>query len=143
MPLFKRSHALFRNAALLLTLTYLYGCASRASADSAQASYPLHDPAEQVNRGNFAFNQVIDEDAIEPVARGYGYTPEFFQLGQHNFTTHFNQPTVFLDSLPHVNGKPSFERSDTPGIALRRSAFGQTFGIWGVISGPLVATDAT
>ena len=37
MPLFKRSHALFRNAALLLTLTYLYGCASRTSADSVQA----------------------------------------------------------------------------------------------------------
>ena len=72
---------------------------------------------------------LIDEDAIEPVARGYGYTPEFFQLGQHNFTTHFNQPTVFLDSLPHVNGEPSFEGSDAPGIALRRSAFGQTFGI--------------
>lgn len=147
MPLFKRSHALFRNAALLLTLTYLYGCASRTSADTpttcAQAGYPLQDPAEQVNRGNFAFNQVIDEDAIEPVARGYGYTPDFYQLGLDNFTTHFNQPTVFLDSLPHVNGKPSFEGIDAPGIALRRSAFGQTFGIWGVISGPLVATDAT
>lgn len=143
MPLFKRSHALFRNAALLLTLTYLYGCASRTSADSAQAGYPLQDPAEQVNRGNFAFNQVIDEDAIEPVARGYGYTPEFFQLGLDNFTTHFNQPTVFLNDLPPVNGKQAFDVYQPPGIALKRSAFGQTFGIWGVTSGPLVATDAT
>ena len=143
MPLFKRSHALFRNAALLLTLTYLYGCASRASADSAQAGYPLHDPAEQVNRGNFAFNQVIDEDAIEPVARGYGYTPEFFQLGLDDFTTHFNQPTVFLNDPPPVNGKPSIEGFVSPGISGHRSAFGQIFGAWGVTSGPLVASDAT
>lgn len=64
MPLFKRSPALFRNAALLLSLTYLYGCSSRTSTDNpmtcAQVSYPLYDPAEPVNRGIFAFNQVID-----------------------------------------------------------------------------------
>jgi len=117
MPLFKRSHALFRNAALLLTLTYLYGCASRTSADSAQAGFPLQDPAEQVNRGNFAFNQVIDEDAIEPVARGYGYTPEFFQLGLDDFSTSTN-PRCFSMICRRSTASPPSRGSSRPESAV-------------------------
>lgn len=160
MPLFKRSPALFRNAALRLSLTYLYGCSSRTSTDNpmtcAQVSYPLYDPAEPVNRGIFAFNQVIDEYAVAPVARGYGYTPEFFQLGLHNFTTNFNEPTVFLNDLLQGNGKRSLNTlgrftlnstagllgvidvSDSLEIPRHRSDFGQTFGVWGIPDGPIV-----
>ena len=160
MPVFKRSQALFRNTALLLTLTYLYGCTSRNTADTsatcAQVSYPLHDPAEQVNRGIFSFNQVIDEYAIAPVARGYGYTPDFFQLGMHNFTTNFNEPTVFVNDLMQGNGKRSLNTlgrftinstagllgmidvSDSLAIPRHTSDFGQTFGVWGIGAGPIV-----
>ncbi len=50
---------LARQAVLLLTVSYLTGCASpppvTPTTQCAQVNYPVYDPAEPVNRGVFAF----------------------------------------------------------------------------------------
>lgn len=69
-------HHLARQAVLLLTVSYLAGCANPTKAPStrcAQVNYPVHDPTERVNRSVFAFNQAVDNYALAPVARGYRY----------------------------------------------------------------------
>lgn len=105
MPLFTRPPALLRHAAVLLTLTYLYGCASRSDTEDlatcAQAGYPLYDPTQPLVPSTFVFNEVIDQQPSAPLAHGYGYTPQFFQLGTPNFTPHANAPTVY-----HVEPSP-------------------------------------
>jgi len=67
-------HHLARQAVLLLTVSYLAGCANPTKAPStrcAQVNYPVHDPAERVNRSVFAFNRAVDNYALAPVTRSY------------------------------------------------------------------------
>lgn len=160
MPSPKHAPALVRQATLLLTLSVLSGCSSRSPAESTgtciQASYPEYDPAERVNRDIFAFNQVVDDYAIAPAARGYSHTPELFQQGMHNFTTNFGEPAVFVNDFLQGNGQRSLNTlgrftvnttagllglidvSDSLGIPRHTSDFGQTFGVWGISDGPIV-----
>ncbi|MFL1560853.1 VacJ family lipoprotein [Pseudomonas sp. O64] len=147
-------------AVLLMTVSYLTGCASPANVAPttrcAQVAYPVYDPAEPVNRRVFAFNRAVDNYALAPVARGYRYLPDFFQQGVHNFASNFNEPKVFINDLlqgnPHrsVNTLGRFavnttvgvvgliDVSDHLGIPRHTADFGQTFGVWGVGNGPIV-----
>ncbi len=152
-------HHLARQAVLLLTVSYLAGCANPTKAPStrcAQVNYPVHDPAERVNRSVFAFNQAVDNYALAPVARGYRYLPEFFQQGVHNFASNFSEPKVFINDLLQGNPRRSvntlgrfavnttvgvvglIDVSDRLGIPRHSADFGQTFGVWGVGAGPIV-----
>lgn len=154
------SPRLARQAALLLTLSYLAGCTSPAPVASttrcAQVSYPVYDPAEPVNRGVFVFNRAVDDYALAPVARGYRYLPDFFQKGVHNFASNFSEPKVFINDLLQGNPRRSvntlgrfavnttvgiiglIDVSDPLGIPRHTSDFGQTFGVWGIGNGPIV-----
>lgn len=151
---------LTRQAVLLLTVSYLTGCASPAPAtpttQCAQVNYPVYDPAEPVNRGVFAFNRAVDDYALAPVARGYRYLPDFFQQGVHNFASNFSEPKVFINDLLQGNPRRSvntlgrfavnttvgvvglFDVSDSLGIPRHTADFGQTFGVWGMGNGPIV-----
>ncbi|SDU10645.1 MlaA family lipoprotein [Pseudomonas yamanorum] len=151
---------LARQAVLLLTVSYLTGCASPANLASttrcAQVSYPVYDPAEPVNRGVFAFNRAVDDYALAPVARGYRYLPDFFQQGVHNFASNFSEPKVFINDLLQGNPRRSvntlgrfavnttvgivglIDVSDPLGIPRHTADFGQTFGVWGIGNGPIV-----
>lgn len=142
-------HHLARQAVLLLTVSYLAGCANPTKAPStrcAQVNYPVHDPAERVNRSVFAFNRAVDNYALAPVARGYRYLPEFFQQGVHNFASNFSEPKVFINDLLQGNPRRSvntlgrfavnttvgvvglIDVSDRLGIPRHSADFGQTFG---------------
>ena len=45
-----------------------------------------YDPFESMNRGIYAFNEVVDEAAIKPVATLYeAIAPEFVSLAVSNF----------------------------------------------------------
>jgi len=159
MPPLKCSPALLRHVALLLTVSYLAGCSSPApvaSASCASVDHPVFDPAQRVNRGIFAFNKVVDDYALAPVARGYLHLPNFFQRGVHNFTTNFGEPKVFVNDLLQGNLKRSattlgrftvnttlgvaglLDVSDPMGIPRHTADFGQTFGVWGIGNGPIV-----
>lgn len=108
MPLFTRPPTLLRHAALLLTLTYLYGCASRGSSEASATCEPViapaHDPIVPSRQGSFAFNSVIDEDPATPLALGHGYTWGLFQLGTLHFTPQLNAPTDFTRQALQGNG---------------------------------------
>jgi phospholipid-binding lipoprotein MlaA len=151
---------LARHAVLLLTVSYLAGCASppplTPTTRCAQVNTPVYDPAEPINRGVFAFNRVVDNYALAPVARGYRYLPDFFQAGVHNFASNFSEPEVFINDLLQGNPRRSvntlgrfavnttvgvlglFDVSDRVGIPRHTADFGQTFGVWGVGNGPIV-----
>ncbi|WP_339533199.1 VacJ family lipoprotein [Pseudomonas mucidolens] len=151
---------LARQTVLLLTVSYLTGCASPAPATSttgcAQVDYPVYDPAESLNRGVFAFNRTVDDYALAPVARGYQHLPAFFQQGVHNFSSNFGEPEVFINDLLQGNPLRSINTlgrfalnttvglvgvldvSGALGIPRHTADFGQTFGVWGIGNGPIL-----
>ena len=94
---------LARKTSIAVIAVGLAGCSSQSPAPDAEAdvrcadvNYSVYDPAEPVNRGIFAFNRVVDDYALAPVARGYRHLPDFFQTGVHNFVN--NLPNSMLNS---------------------------------------------
>lgn len=151
---------LTRTTSIALLTAGLAGCSSQspstADVSCADIAYSVYDPAEPVNRGVFAFNRVVDDYALAPVARGYRYTPDFFQTGVHNFVANFGEPKVFINDLLQGNPRRSvntlgrfvlnttvgvlglIDVSGKLGIARHDADFGQTFGVWGIGNGPIV-----
>lgn len=116
----------------------------------------VHDPAEPVNRGVFAFNRAMDDYALSPIARGYRHLPGVMQSGVHNFVANFGEPKVFINDLLQGNFRRSvttagrFALNTTVGIVgfidvsgrldieRHNADFGQTFGVWNIANGPIV-----
>jgi phospholipid-binding lipoprotein MlaA len=115
------------------------------------------DPWERMNRTTYRFNDKFDKAILRPLARGYHkVTPGFAQSGVRNFLDNLNYSVVMLNDLLQGQIKPFF--SDTlrlvvnttigigglwdpatrAGIDKNDRDLGQTFGKWGVKSGPYV-----
>lgn len=143
-------------AAAIATLC-LAGCSNaplRTGCDPVAT--PVHDPAESVNRGVFAFNRVLDDYALKPVARGYRQLPDVMQSGVHNFVSNLGEPKVFVNDVLQgnlgrsantvgrfalnttVGGLGLFDVASRVGLPHHKADFGQTFGVWGVGNGPTV-----
>ncbi len=155
----KRPTPVVRSAIVGFVVVLASGCAS-APAPLPSPCAPLgdtvHDPAEPVNRGVFAFNRTVDDYALAPVARGYRHLPGFFQTGVHNFVANFGEPKVFINDLLQGNGERSvttfgrfvinttvgivglIDVSGKMGIERHKADFGQTFGVWNIANGPIV-----
>lgn len=159
MPTLKSASPIARFTFAGFVVVLASGCASAPSTPVGpcdNVSYTLHDPAEPVNRGIFAFNRTVDDYAIAPVARGYRHLPDFFQAGVHNFVANFGEPKVFINDLLQGNGERSvatfgrfvinttvgivglIDVSGKMGIERHKSDFGQTFGVWNIANGPIV-----
>lgn len=138
----------------------LSACASNGGVNN-EAVYvgneQIHDPMENLNRGIFAFNEVVDKTVIEPVARGYRWiTPKPVRTGVRNFLRNLKSPIVmgnellqgdlegfanasgrlFINTLLGVGG--IFDVADMGGIPYEPEDFGQTLAVWGVGNGPYV-----
>src|SRR5476649_538979 len=103
---FKCAPWLARNTSIAVLAAGLSGCSSQPPSTTvtcAEINYSVYDPAEPLNRGVFAFNRVLDDYALAPVARGYRYSPDFFQAGVHNFVANFGEPKVFINDLLQGN----------------------------------------
>ncbi|MVV47732.1 VacJ family lipoprotein [Pseudomonas sp. PB120] len=157
---FKCAPWLARNTSIAVLVAGLAGCSSKPSSSAevscADITYSVYDPAEPFNRGVFAFNRVVDDYALAPVARGYRQTPDFFQTGVHNFVANFGEPKVFINDLLQGNPMRSantlgrfvlnttvgvvglIDVSGKAGIPRHKADFGQTFGVWGIGNGPIV-----
>ncbi|MGF6204432.1 VacJ family lipoprotein [Pseudomonas sp. ADAK2] len=157
---FKCAPWLARNTSIAMLAAGLAGCSSQPPSDTrvtcAEIGYSVYDPAEPLNRGVFAFNRVLDDYAMAPVARGYRYLPDFFQTGVHNFVANFGEPKVFINDLLQGNPMRSvntlgrfalnttvgvvglIDVSGKVGIPRHNADFGQTFGVWGIGNGPIV-----
>lgn len=159
MSPFKCAPWLARNTSIALLAAGLAGCGSQPPSPTvtcAEINYSVYDPAEPLNRGVFAFNRVLDDYALAPVARGYRYLPDFFQTGVHNFVANFGEPKVFINDLLQGNPMRSvntlgrfalnttvgvvglIDVSGMAGIPRHDADFGQTFGVWGIGNGPIV-----
>ncbi|MDH6242006.1 phospholipid-binding lipoprotein MlaA [Polynucleobacter sphagniphilus] len=116
-----------------------------------------NDPWEPFNRSVFEFNEGLDAYLLKPVVAGYRFVlPEFVREGIYNFFSNYNDIYTALNNL--LQGKPDYAASDlmrvvvnttfglgglidmaTPGgLEKHKEDWGQTFGVWGVPSGPYV-----
>jgi phospholipid-binding lipoprotein MlaA len=138
---------------LLGLLASLVGCASIP----AGVEPSPQDPWEPFNRSVFEFNEKLDAYVLKPVVTGYRFVlPEFMRDGVYNFFSNYSDIYTSLFNL--LQGKPEFAFSDlmrvvvnttfglgglidmaTPGgLPKHKEDWGQTFGVWGVPSGPYV-----
>lgn len=117
----------------------------------------ISDPLEGINRKIDAFNTGVDLVIFRPLAKGYEFiTPKFVRQGVTNFFSNLFYPTTIVNQALQGNFKLAgqdfgrFVINTTIGIgglfdpatagsdSLQKhdEDFGQTFGKWGMSSGP-------
>ena len=145
--------AKLKRIVLLGLVGAMVGC---ASIPAGVAPSP-HDPWEPFNRSVFDFNEGLDTYLLKPVVAGYRFVlPEFVRDGIYNFFSNYSDIYTALQNL--LQGKPDYAFSDlmrvvvnttfglgglidmaTPGgLPKHKEDWGQTFGVWGIPSGPYV-----
>jgi phospholipid-binding lipoprotein MlaA len=139
---------------MLLSLTCLFvGCASIP----AGVEPSPRDPWEPFNRSVFEFNEGLDKYLLKPVVAAYRFIlPEIVRDGIYNFFSNYSDIYTALQNL--LQGKPDLAFNDlmrvavntifglgglmdvaTPGgLPKHKEDWGQTFGVWGLPSGPYV-----
>lgn len=140
---------------LLLALLLLgaTGCAS-VPADPEEAG-SAYDPLEPLNRKVFAFNRAADRVLLRPLARGYDrVVPSPVKTGVSNFFDNLSAPIWVINHL--LQGNPGdaarqsgrflmnstfglggvLDPASRNGLAENKANFNQTFGKWGIPSGP-------
>lgn len=159
MPMFEPTPLRARSTLLIALAALASGCSTTPAATPGRCEsvpYAVHDPAESINRGVFAFNRTVDDYALAPVARGYRQLPQALQAGVHNFVANFGEPKVFVNDLLQGNAQRSvntlgrflinttagigglIDVSGKLGIERHQADFGQTFGVWNIAPGPTV-----
>jgi phospholipid-binding lipoprotein MlaA len=115
------------------------------------------DPAENVNRKIYDFNQDVDKVAIKPAAKVYKtLVPEWGRARIGNFLSNLGEPVTFVNSVLQGNVNNSFtsfwrfvinstlgvgglfDQASLTGLQHQREDFDQTLGFYGVESGPYV-----
>lgn len=140
---------------LLAMAALLSGCATVNSAGSNPGQQA--DPWENWNRKVFAFNEVLDENVLVPVATAYAnVVPSLVREGVQNFFNNFADAWSMVNNL--LQGKVELGMQDLVrvsvntlfglgglldvasemGIDHHYEDFGQTLGHWGFGSGPYV-----
>ncbi len=128
-------------------------CALVLAAAPARAGE--NDPWEGFNRAMFTFNDKLDTYLLRPVARGWTFiTPHFVRIGLDNFAANLRFPIVVVNDVLQWKwieaGKETgrFAANSTVGLlgfvdVAQRWGWerqledsGQTFGVWGIPSGP-------
>ena len=139
---------------VLLSVTCLFvGCASIP----AGVEPSPRDPWEPFNRSVFEFNEGLDTYLLKPVVAAYRFIlPEIVREGIYNFFSNYSDIYTALQNL--LQGKPDYAFNDimrvavntlfglgglmdvaTPGgLEKHKEDWGQTFGVWGIPSGPYV-----
>ncbi|MGH8433860.1 MAG: MlaA family lipoprotein [Pseudomonas sp.] len=135
-------------------LGHFFVCASLALLPVA-AQAAEEDPWEGFNRAMFSFNDTLDTYALKPLAQGYqAVTPEFLEDGIHNVFNNVGDVGNLANDL--LQGKVQdagvdtsrlifnttfgllgfFDVANQMGLQRNDEDFGQTFGAWGLGSGP-------
>jgi len=137
--------------ALLVALSLLAGCASTPTEEDPGS----YDPFEPINRKVYTFNRAVDRALLRPVARGYdAVVPGPAKTAVTNVFDNISTPIWVLNHLLQGSfaeaGKQSvrFLLNSTVGLAgildttadsgltKNPARFDQTFGKWGIPSGP-------
>lgn len=141
----------FKRLVLLSMACLFVGCASIP----AGVEPSPRDPWESFNRSVFEFNEGLDKYLLKPVVAAYRFIlPEIVRDGIYNFFSNYSDIYTALQNL--LQGKPDLAFNDlmrvavntifglgglmdvaTPGgLPKHKEDWGQTFGVWGVPSGP-------
>jgi phospholipid-binding lipoprotein MlaA len=132
--------------AVIMLLT-VAGCASTGTNNDG-------DPHETLNRKFYAFNDAIDKNVLEPVAKRYAeYTPEPVRTGITNFFDNVTYLNTIANDLLQGKGEHFladssrfvinstvgigglFDPASGMGFEQRNEDLGQTFGTWGAREG--------
>lgn len=143
-------------ATLALCATLTLGTAGCAKSVDPQAGYKtgINDPIEPINRGIFAFNNVLDIAIIEPVAKFYNFVfPGFVRDGVQNFMRNLESPIILANQLLQGDIKGAgvatarfvinttagigglVDVASAQGLPYEPEDFGQTLAVWGVGDG--------
>ena len=114
-----------------------------------------NDPLEPMNRAIFGFNEIVDDNILEPVAKGYRYvTPDPVERSVSNFFNNLGEINTIINSALQMKLDKTitsssrlainstvgvlglFDVATSLGIQREREDFGQTLGFYGVSSGP-------
>ena len=125
------------------------------AAGGCASSNTSGDPFEGFNRAMFSFNDTVDQAVLKPVATGYrNVVPEPVRECTGNVFSNINDVFVAVNSL--LQGKVGdavsdacrvlinstvgilgcFDVASKVGLDKHNRDFGQTFGKWGIASGP-------
>lgn len=128
----------------------LSACAKSQNPDSTYKSAQISDPIEPVNRGIFAFNNVIDLFLFEPAAKVYDtLLPSFVKDSIQNFMRNLRAPLIVANNLLQgdlsgagvatarfiINTTAGIgglvDVASAQGLAYKTEDFGQTLAVWG------------
>ena len=131
--------------------------AQDAARAADMAPPPVNDPAERFNRGVFAVNAGVDHAMIRPVARTWrASVPDVVRGGIHNFGENLKGPGIAANDVLQGNfrragvtsarflvnstvGVGGFvEVGERMGMKHHSADLGQTFGRWGIPTGPTI-----
>ena len=131
----------------------MIGCASIPAGSERSPD----DPWESFNRSVFSFNEGLDDYLLKPMTEGYRFIlPKPAQQGIDNFFRNYSDIYTSANNLLQGNlsmafsdlmrvvvntifGLGGFIDMATPGgLEKNKADFGQTFGVWGIPSGPYV-----
>ena len=115
----------------------------------------INDPLEGINRYTFAFNEAVDMVVLRPVAEVYSFLlPQYGQDRIRNILRNLRGPLIFVNQILQgdvTNATETLGRflvnstigvvgiwdvATDWGLPYRNADFGQTFGKWGIGSGP-------
>ena len=113
------------------------------------------DPLEPMNRAIFEFNEIVDDNVLKPIAKGYKYvTPDPVEVGISNFFSNLGEIGTITNDLLQLKfaqaGRDTmrfflnstlgifgiFDVATPLGLSKNKEDFGQTLGFWGVPNGP-------
>lgn len=133
----------------------IYAMVFSLAAGGCATSNTPGDPIEGFNRAMFSFNDVLDNALLKPIATGYrDVAPEPARECVGNVFSNINDVFVAVNSL--LQGKVGdavsdacrvvinstvgilgcFDVASKVGLEKHNRDFGQTFGKWGIASGP-------
>jgi phospholipid-binding lipoprotein MlaA len=144
---------ILKRITILIVCASMIGCASIPAGSEKSPD----DPWEPFNRSVFSFNESLDDYLLKPITKGYRFIlPKPAQQGVDNFFGNYRDIYTSANNL--LQGNLSMAFSDlmrvvvntifglgglfdvaTPGgLEKHKADFGQTFGVWGIPSGPYV-----
>lgn len=124
--------------------------------EEGEAAPEIADPLEGFNRAMFAFNDKAYRYALKPVARGLRVLPVGLRTSVGNFFSNLGTPVSAISALLQGDVKNSgselgrfcinstvgvlglFDPATGMGLVQDDEDMGQTFGRWGVGTGPYV-----
>ena len=137
----------FALISIMMLVLLLSSCSTTGSSKN--------DPLEPMNRAIFQFNEVVDDNIFEPVAKTYKYiTPDPVETGVSNFFSNIGEVSTIANDVFQFKFKQAgydflrfsintsigvlgiFDVATSVGLKKNNEDFGQTLGYWGIPQGP-------